>query len=397
MSKLQKLPTSLYWLLFKYSKVCFLFPCILLLFFTVTGCTGDDTEKPSKNLKPAYGYISPVFSPDNSKILFSLCMSLDKDYGCNLATYERSTNTLRVFNPTGNMYNTNPSYSWDGKMITFSSGNEREGDKGIYNANIYIMNANGTGLRQLTHNYNNKPVRDKDGDVILKYNVMPSFSPDGRRVIFKRARIWRKRSMGGKMLSHWDIYEIDIETKKERRLTNYRFYMMTRPYYLSDGKRFIFSGNGPKSPDNYPYPLPLREEYERKYQENTILIMDGIHNGLRAALTYGDCSSEPSVAHDDSILFIARTNKMDKLPGPYNYDLFIKKGSEIRRITKMESYITQASISPDGSRAIFIADTSKERGKSVSLWTVKTDGTGLTRIKLPFEQVDVDAFKGNKK
>ena len=356
--------------------------CIILFLLSVLHCTVTGSGESSKGGKPAYGYTSPMFSPDNGEIIFGLCKSVgNADYGCTLATYEISTNKLRAFNPTGNKYNNNPSYSKDRRMIAFNSGKER-GD--LSDSNIYIMNTDGTGVRQLTHDYNDALDRASKDNVMLRYNVMPAFSPDTTRIIFIRAGIWRERSLGrGKMLSHWDVYEIDLETGKETKLTDYRFYTVKRPYYLPDGRRFIFSGDGPKS----SHAPSLKDDYEKQYKQNTIFIMDGRNNDLRPAFTYGWYSTAPSIARDGSILFEAITNEMDGIKGPYNYDLFIKKGEKINRLTKMAAYITQASISPDGSHVVFLADTGKERGRGISMWMMKSDGTELKKIKLPYEQI----------
>jgi len=169
---------------------------------------------------------------------------------------------------------------------------------------------------------------------------------------------------------------------------------MKRPYYLSDGRRFIFSGDGPTS-SNSP---SLNNDYERQYKQNTVFIMDGKNNDLRPAFTYGSYSAEPSIARDGSILFIAMTNEMDGIKGPYNYDLFIKEGEKKRRLTKMKAYITQASISPDGSHVVFLADTGKERGGGISMWMMKSDGTEPRMIKLPYEQIlQSEAWSRDKK
>jgi hypothetical protein len=52
----------------------------------------------------------------------------------------------------------------------------------------------------------------------------------------------------------------------------------------------------------------------------------------------------------------------------------------------MESYIFDASISADGSRAVFLAGDPREG--EPSLWIVNTDGTGLKKIEIPWEQLE---------
>lgn len=161
---------------------------------------------------------------------------------------------------------------------------------------------------------------------------------------------------------------------------------MSKPSYLPDGKRFIFSATGPKT---IPGQAPFNgDEYKKRYKDNQIFIMDGKKNILQPAVANGWYSTDPSVSQDGTILFSSVTNEMDGLPKePYNYDLFIYKNGESKRITKMKAHMAEAFISFDGSRAIFLADVNNPRNMWVTLWIVNTDGTGFKKIDLPWEQI----------
>lgn len=95
------------------------------------------------------------------------------------------------------------------------------------------MNIDGTGLRQLTNNYNQIKEGLKEtftdelrhlpaaffpkvDDIEAIYNDNPSFSPEGKKIIFVRSAKIRQRSMRGTMISGWDVYEVDVENGKER-------------------------------------------------------------------------------------------------------------------------------------------------------------------------------------
>ncbi|KAF0215351.1 MAG: periplasmic component of the Tol biopolymer transport [Geobacteraceae bacterium] len=330
----------------------FLLLFVLLLLVCIDGC---DT-----NFSSTYGIISPSLSPDNKKIIF-VCTKGNK---CDLAVYDTTTEQTHRFNPTNNQECLAPAYSRDGKLITFTSG---KGD----NRNVSIMNADGSGVRQLTHNYNDKPVREGKNKVI-KINGSPSFSPDGKRIIFVRSGVRRQRSMGGKVISNWDVYEVDVASGVERRLTNYKFDRISRPFYLPDGKRFIFTGIMPQGP----------EEYETPNEENFILVMDGINNRLKPAFKHDTWASQPTVADDGTIVFVSRTNELDGTKGDYTYDLFIRREEATTRLTTMRfSQIAEPFISFDGSRIVFLA--SKARGAGPALWIANGDGSGLTKIDLP--------------
>lgn len=345
---------------------------ILILIISVSSCSkcsGSDDD---------YGIVSPRLSNDNSNIIFGYCHG--KENKCELVTYEIVTQKIYRFNPTGNKIHISPVYSPDGKKIAFAARNyENE-------SSIYVADAEGRNARQLTNTKVPTTVPDKNDN--LHFDASPSFSPNGNRIIFKRATIRRERTypLRGKMLSHFDVHEVDIKTGVERRHTNYAFYDMSKPSYLPDGKRFIFSATGPK---NVSGQTPFNAtEYKKRYKDNHIFIMDGEKNILQPAFVNGWYSTDPSISQDGAVLFSSVTNEIDGLPrDPYNYDLFIYKKGQVKRITKLEAHIPSSFISHDGSRAIFQADVNKPRNMWVTLWIVNTDGTGLKKIELPWEQI----------
>ena len=63
-----------------------------------------------------------------------------------------------------------PAWSPDGKRIAFVQG--RIGPRGFESRHIYTINADGTGLTQLTHS---------------GYNEWPAWSPDGSKILFARS------------------------------------------------------------------------------------------------------------------------------------------------------------------------------------------------------------------
>jgi len=324
------------------------------------------------------GIISPVLSPDNRLIAFGYCQGGPGEERCDLGTYEIATDKVSRFKPTEHRFNASPSYSHDGKMLTFVAGEENR-------RHIYVAQSDGSNARRLTDDVPDSQSNRKDTQ--LKYDAMPSFSPDGGKVIFKRSTVWRERAypLGGTMLSHWDIFEIDLRIGSERRLTTYEFYDMERPYYMPDGKRFIFSAIGPKTKPGQ-FHLSARE-YQGEYRGNNIFIMDGVKNELRPALVNGKSSDRPSVSNNADILFTSITNEMDKLPDPFHYDLFLYKNGKISRITKMGAHILEPRISNDGTMAVLLAITSNPRNNRTTLWIVNTDGTGLKKIPLPWDKL----------
>lgn len=335
---------------------------LIICICVICGCD----SKPVSSGAKQYGVASPSLSPDNSSIIFALGEVPGRS---DIALYNIASKQLILMNPTGKDCLA-PIYSPDGKMIVFASG--QDDDK-----NIFVMNVDGTGLRQVTQTVYNKSLRE-NGEPVVKINAVPSFSADERKIIYKRSGIRRQRSMGGEMVSHWDAYETDLATGKERQLTTYRYYMMTRPFYLPDSNSFFFSASGPKGAE-------LHEEMNAKNGNEIMLMKQGQKHPQRA-FEHPTAAYDPSVSLNGTISFVSRTNEYDGTKGPYTYDIFIRQGDQTRRLTT-EKFATIANpvISFDGSRVVFLASKTHDEGPA--LWLVNVDSAGVTNIGRPWKQL----------
>jgi Tol biopolymer transport system component len=116
--------------------------------------------------------VDPAWSPDGSEIAFA------SDRSGNFEIYTMRADGSRVRrltrNPAADRY---PAWSPDGASIVFSSGRlvsaqERKAKKEGYGvAHLYVMRADGTHLRRLTHG-------------ARVYDITPAWSPDGSRIAF---------------------------------------------------------------------------------------------------------------------------------------------------------------------------------------------------------------------
>src|SRR5262249_21776931 len=143
-------------------------------------------------------------------------------------------------------YDAEGSYSPDGKQIVFCS--KRDG-----NLELFIMDADGKNVRQLTH-------------APKCYNGGPFFSPDGKRVILRSDR---------QKEDHLQLYVINTDGTGERALTDDLNWVCWGPYWHPDGKHIIYAGadhSNPSARPNYdlywmrvddaPKPVKPRPEME---------------------------------------------------------------------------------------------------------------------------------------
>ena len=145
----------------------------------------DDGSNPRRLTNSPEEEWNPSWSPDGKHITFSS----EKDGNSDIYVMDADGGNLQ--NLTNNPYNDwFPSWSPDGEYIAFSS--ERDG-----NFNIYVMEADGGNSQRLTNHL---------GD-----DWSPSWSPDGEHIAFVSNRVRR-----------FEIYVMETDGRNIQNLTNLR-------------------------------------------------------------------------------------------------------------------------------------------------------------------------------
>jgi Tol biopolymer transport system component len=116
--------------------------------------------------------VRPVWSPDGNTIAYMSGPSPDEARKADIFFMQADGSNPQALTHGGSKeVNCDPAWSPDGSEIAFCSNRS-----GSYE--LYIMNRNGTNLRQITYSL-------PDG---VRH---PSWSPDGRRIVFATAKAWR--------------------------------------------------------------------------------------------------------------------------------------------------------------------------------------------------------------
>lgn len=158
---------------------------------------------------PAFSYSHLAWSPDGRTIYFGRYLISTDGSGARKLPY---IPLIAVWSP-------------DGRQIAFVGNRPRGGPCPCKdNSDIYVMNADGSGTRRLTHN--------------VGYDGEPAWSPDGRKIAFQSKRGFRYR--GG--MGNGEIYVMNADGSGKRNLTR-NPGLDGSPSWSPDGRRIAFVSN----------------------------------------------------------------------------------------------------------------------------------------------------------
>ncbi len=161
-----------------------------------------------------------AFMPSGQSLLLTLSQSGNPDI------FEMSIdgkNLREITHGPNRAMNVEPAPSPDGKRIAFSS--DRSGSP-----MIYIMDTNGKNVQRMTF--------------AGRYNASPSWSPDGKLLAFAGT----DRSKDDPKFSYFDIFVVNVETKQLTRITsalkpNGKPADNEDPSFSPDGRHIMFVSN----------------------------------------------------------------------------------------------------------------------------------------------------------
>jgi len=345
---------------------------MIILFFTA--CAGFATMDKEKK-QDSIGSIS--FSPDGKKILFHRSKGGNPYYM--IQVYDLQTGELSAYkSPDGEQWG-QARYSFDGESIVFEILPYKEKQWDIANSQLAIMTPDGSKVRKITSSSG--------------FKGYPSFSHSDKKVIYIKSGIIRKEGKTPAM--DYDIHEVDLETGKETRLTWFKFFEISEPYYLPNDERIIFSAFG--TPRMFPGIAENDSKAIRKKQaeldakslqlfnklgDNIYIVKKEQKELPEPLIKSKDGLRDPLITMNGTIFFETQAYKPDGKGDGTQYFQFSADGKH-RRITNLHATtIWSAAVSNDGALLAVVYDVAPAREiKRIVLYQVK-DGTSR-EITLP--------------
>jgi TolB protein len=229
-----------------------------------------------------------------------------------------------------------PAWSPDSRRLAFYS--DRDG-----NAEIYVMNADGSEVTRLTNHAADEGY--------------PSWSPDGRTITFDSDRD-----------GNFEIYAMDATGSNVRRVTNHPARDVSAAW-SPDGSRIAFMSDRDKAFDIYEIP-PSNAAPPKKVPGTFSEKVPGTFLGEPAGgrrLTTTGTSWFPAYSPDGSLLAFHVGRDVHVMPAA---------GGELRRLTTDPANGMYPTWSPDGRRLAFMS----WRNGRTEIFTMNADGTNQARL-----------------
>lgn len=317
---------------------------------------------------------SPAFSSDSKTLFFDFC----KGSECDLVAYSLEEQRFSRIVPVEQEFRFSSASMANHPAMLAGVLRYRKAEFTSY-PQIVLIDLDSNTYRRLTTDPSHKS--------------SPSLSFDDKSVAFIQSHRQRTWFNGDPRATGWDIHILDIASGSNMRVTNYCFYGLGKPFIAPDNDDLIFSGEGPMC--NYPEPGVASgkkdyKEYKERFGEDDIVRLGPKRKRLEPWFqTEGRHSTSPQVAWNGDVLFSSRTNLLDGIQkGYYNYDLFLKRGEEIRRLTWLKSLIEGIALSPNSAYAAYISDPGRHHQFSLWLLNIATGESKQVALEVLSSETD---------
>jgi Tol biopolymer transport system component len=274
----------------------------------------------------ALGY--PVWSPDRRRLVFAAHLSRSTapcDSYCGKEIFVINADGSGLRRLTRNTVDDwEPTWSPDGQKIAWSRSDGTGAD-------VFVMNADGSGQRNLTPKPGNR------GD--------PRWSPDGRAILF--TAVSPVQPPWGGAAPYRDVYVMNADGSGQRKLTHTPEAAEFGPAWSPDGQQIAFSRLGPPG-------------------EVRIVVMNADGGGKRAVT--------PMFAHtgDGWITVTAAWSPHGRRIAFDAHDVIYLVNADGSGLRRLAQNATFESWSPDGRKLII--------SRLTGLWVMNADGSGQRNL-----------------
>ncbi len=280
-----------------------------------TGISANITNNPAFDADPS-------FSPDGKQVVFA---SL-RDGNAELYVVNADGSDVRRLtdNPS---WDSHPVFSPDGTMIAFPSDRESE------DSDVYLMRSDGTGaVKRLTDWKSNEAVGPG------------SWSPDGTKIVFVSDRDGND-----------DIFVVSAEAYRPQPILSDEKSNLSFPSESPDGKLIAYQSNGPD-------------------KHGELRIFDVELKQSRLLMETENIDIAPIFSPDgEQIIFQAKAGT--------NTEIFSIRpdGTELRNLTNNPARDSAPGWSPDGTQIVFSSNRGGNSG-TYNLFVMNADGSGQHQI-----------------
>ena len=254
------------------------------------------------------------------------------------------TEAVKTTQLTG-LENTYPAWSPDGSKIVFES--TRDGP----DADIFVMNSDGTGVVQLTRN----EVPDST----------PTFTPDGRFIV------WASELDG-----NLDVFRMAADGSGAVNLTRHPG-TDGHPRVSPDGRRIYFNSN--RSSD----PATFSRGYMDRDHNHEIFSMTLTGEDVRRITDLPDWDTYPAVSPDGTQLLWRRIAPTGgKSESGRNSEVFWMDlaSGETRNVTNHQAFDGWPAWSPDGRLIAFASNRANVEYEAFDVYVANADGSNPVRV-----------------
>ena len=263
----------------------------------------------------------PALSPNGKSMAY--ITTIDRVSQIAVLRFNAGKPRQLTFSPKNDVH---PTWSPDGRRIAFAS--DRDGD-----FDIYIMNANGKNVKNMTENS-------------VLHDLSPHWSPVSQKIVFTSERDLQPPQ---------DVNVLESQTGNQRKLIT--------------SSSFAFN---PKWSPNGAHIAYFSSEMSDTSPSTTVLWRvnpDGTN--LEALVTAGESNSHPKFSPDGlSIAFVSERN--------FNTDIytFNLETNELTRLTTHLGFDSHPDWSPDGERLAFLSS----RDGNSDVFTMTVNGGHITNL-----------------